>query len=418
MLWRMLRRLGRIKNKKHPLTMTESTVKKETGRYALSARLGEFVDKGTERAYREHVEDITVRHLIVALRVWAFLLVSFGWLDYLDLGMSEGFYHLMGTRLFSAVLILSFSVVVRRLPRLASDGGIVTILEVIGFLLFFLIYFIRPDIVTWNIGVTLILLISIFIFIPNRVVNSNLVAFFGIAGTLYCIWLRDTSTVTLVGLFFVLCLPTIIGYFTATRLNLGQRQQYALFIETVQINQSLQLEIKRREELEVELKLQATTDPLTGLFNRRQYEMLFRREMERVSRHGSELSLCVVDLDHFKRINDQYGHDLGDQVLKQVARLFTDTLRHSDIVGRFGGEEFILLLPDTSIDSALLVVGRLRALLEDEVVESEDEKVSITATFAVTQVSNDDAAIEDVIRRADKGLYEGKAAGRNRVMAV
>jgi diguanylate cyclase (GGDEF)-like protein len=396
----------------------EFTVEKETGRYALSARRGEFVDQGAEQAYREHVQDTTVRHLIVALRVWAFLLVSFGWLDYLALGLTEGFYHLMGTRLFSAVLILSFSVIVRRLPRLASDGGVVSILQVIGFLLFFLIYFIRPDIVIWNIGVTLVLLISIFIFIPNRVVNASLVAFFGIAGTLYCSWLRDTSSATLVGTFFILFLPTIIGYFAAVRLNLGQRQQYALFIETVQINQSLQLEIKRREELEVELKLQATTDPLTGLFNRRQYEMLFRRELERVRRHGSELSLCVVDLDHFKQVNDQYGHDMGDQVLKQVARLFVETLRHSDIVGRFGGEEFILLLPDTGIESALLVVERLRTRLQEEVVESEDEKVSITATFAVTQVSNDDAAIEDVIRRADKGLYEGKAAGRNRVIAV
>jgi diguanylate cyclase (GGDEF)-like protein len=396
----------------------ESTVEKETVRYALSARRGEFVDQETERAYCEHVEGITVRHLIVALRVWAFLLVGFGWLDYLALGLSDGFYHLMGSRLFSALMILSFSVVVRRLPRLASDGGVVTLIEATGFLLFFLIYFVRPDIVTWNIGVSLILLISIFIFIPNRVVNSSLVAIFGIIGTLYCIWLRDASSATLVGTFFILCLPTIIGYFAALRLNLGQRQQYALFIETVQINQSLQLEIKRREELEVELKLQATTDPLTGLFNRRQYEMLFRRELERVRRHGSELSLCVVDLDYFKRINDQYGHDVGDQVLKQVAQLFIDTLRHSDIAGRFGGEEFILLLPDTGIESALLVVERLRTRLQEEVVESEDEKVSITATFAVTEVSNDDAAIEDVIRRADKGLYEGKAAGRNRVMAV
>ncbi|MFN3580312.1 MAG: GGDEF domain-containing protein [Pseudomonas sp.] len=174
----------------------------------------------------------------------------------------------------------------------------------------------------------------------------------------------------------------------------------------------------RREELEVELKLQATTDPLTGLFNRRQYEMLFRREQERVRRHGCELSLCVVDLDHFKQINDQYGHDLGDQVLRQVAKLFVDTLRHSDIVGRFGGEEFILLLPDTALESALLVIGRLREKLQEEVVESEGEQVSLTATFAVTQVTNEDVTIEDVIRRADKALYQGKAAGRNRVMAT
>lgn len=390
---------------------------KETGRYALSAWRGEFVDEATERAYREHVKEATARHLVVALRVWAFLLVAFGWLDYMALGLSDGFYHLMGSRLLSAALLLLFSVMVSRRPELASDGIGVTILEVVGFVLFFIIYFVRPDIVTWNIGVTVILLISLYIFIPNRVIHSNLVAVFGIVGTLYCLWLRDAAEATLVGLFFILSLPTIIGYFAAVRLNLGQRQQYALFMETVQVNQSLQAEIRRREELEVELKLQATTDPLTGLLNRREYETLFRREQERMRRHAGKFSLCVTDLDHFKKINDDHGHDVGDQILKHISDLFVDTLRHTDIVGRFGGEEFILLLPDTDLDSALMMINRLRETLQNSPLEAGDNAIRITATFAVTEVSGEDATIEDVIRRADKALYQGKEAGRNQVVA-
>lgn len=390
---------------------------KKIDHFALSVWRGEFLSKHTESDYREHVKDVTARHLVVALRVWAFLLVAFGWLDFMALGHSDGFYHLMGSRLLSAFFLLSFSVMVKYRSDLAKDGVGVSILEVLGFLLFFIIYFVRPDIVSWNIGVTVIILISLYIFIPNRVVHSNIVAFFGIFGTLYCLFLLGAEPPTLVALFFILCFPTIVGYFAATRLNLASRQQYALFMETVQVNQSLQAEIKRREALEVELKLQATTDPLTGLLNRRQYENLFSREQERVKRHGSKLSLCVADLDHFKRVNDEHGHDAGDQVLKHISDLFVDTLRHTDIVGRFGGEEFILLLPDTDLDNALTVIRRLREKLQASPVNVGDKVLQVTATFAVTEVVAEDATIEDVIRRADKALYQGKEAGRNQVVA-
>lgn len=386
-------------------------------RYRLSTWSGEFADRITEQTYREHVEKATASSLIVALRIWATLLVLFGLLDYLALGMSEGFIHLLSTRLLAAGLLLLLAWRLRSRPRLATEGYAVTALEVVGFFLFFLIYFVRPDIVSWNIGVTLIILISLYIFIPNRVVLSNIGAAFGIAGTIYSIALRDAELTLLVGLTFVLLFPAIIGYAAGLRLQKGQRQQYALFIETVRVNQALQEEIKRREHLELELKIQATTDPLTGLFNRRQYESLFQRELERVRRHVVALSLCVVDLDHFKKINDEHGHDAGDQVLKQVSRLFVDTLRNTDIVGRFGGEEFILLLPDTDLRCALLVLGRLRERLQSACVPVEGLSLQITATFAVTEVTNLDVCIEDVIRRADRALYDGKKSGRNCVVA-
>lgn len=386
-------------------------------RYHISTWGGEFTDPVTEQAYREHVEEATARSLIVALRVWAALLVSFGFLDFLALGFSEGFVHLMITRLFSATLLLALAWRLRSRPQLATEGYAVTALEVLGFCLFFLIYIIRPDIVSWNIGVTLIILISLYIFVPNRVVVSNIGAAFGIVGTIYCIALRDVDLTLLVGLSFVLLFPAIIGYAAGLRLQKGQRQQYALFTETVRVNQSLQEEIKRREQLELELKLQATTDPLTGLFNRRQYESLFVRELERVRRHGNALSLCVVDLDHFKKINDEHGHDAGDQVLKHVSRLFTDTLRNTDIIGRFGGEEFILLLPDTNLHCAVQVLNRLREHLQSASVPVERLNIQLTATFAVTEVSAADETIEEVIRRADRALYDGKKAGRNRVVA-
>lgn len=394
------------------------SMEKTDSRYALSVWRGEFIDRATEQAYRQHEEKTTARSLITALWVWGTLVILFGVLDYIQLGATEGFYLLFALRLISTFFIAVYIFFLKRRPALATGGQATTAVEIIGFPVMFMIFFVRPEITSWNIGVISILLISLFIFVPNRATQSAIAALFGLVGTVYSIALKEPPVSVLIGLAFVLMLPSVIGYVAAVRLQRGQRRQFAMLNETVRINKSLQEEILRREELEVELKRQATTDPLTGLFNRRQYEMLFRREQERLRRYGARLSLCVLDLDHFKRINDQYGHDLGDQALKHVANLFVATLRHSDIVGRFGGEEFILLLPDTDLDSAMQVINRLRERLQKSPLDNEGQPITLTATFAVTEVQVDDTNIEDVIRRADKGLYDGKAAGRNRVISV
>lgn len=387
-------------------------------RYTVSAWSGEFRDSSVEAAYRQHIAPSMARHLRIALLVWAALLVLFGLLDYQALGASEGFYHLMGGRLLSALTIVWLAWRVSRNSKLATDAYAVTALEILGFLLFFIIYFVRPEITVWNIGVTLIMLVGLYIFIPTRVKLASLAAGFGIAGTLYTLFLKGASSASLVGLGFILALPTVVGYVASLRLQIVQREQFALLRGMVDVNRALESEIKRREELEVELKRQATTDPLTGLFNRRQYELLFERERERARRLDSPMSLCVLDLDHFKQVNDKYGHDLGDQVLKHIATLFTQRLRQSDIVGRFGGEEFIMLLPDTDLAQASIVVNRMREHLLASPLVTPEVTIALSATFGVTEVAADDRAIEDVIRRADKALYDGKQAGRNRVITA
>jgi len=393
-------------------------VSRPDDRYKLSSWRGEFLNFATESAFRKHSEPSMARHLRKALKVWAVLVLLFGVLDLMALGWSEPFFHMMAGRAISALLILGLAWRLKSRPELASEGYAVTAVEVIGFVFFFLIYFVRPDITSWNVGVTLIVIVSLYVFIPNRVVLSNIVALFGIVGTTYCLALKGAAPTLLVGLFFVLSLPTIVGYIAGLRLQLVQREQFMLLSEMKEVNQTLEQEILRREKLEIELKHQATTDPLTGLFNRRQYEIFFEKERDRSVRHGGKLSLCVLDLDHFKQINDLHGHDLGDQALKHVARLFSNTLRQADIIGRFGGEEFIILLPETDLEQAVVVVDRLRQCLEESPLLAGGLIVKITATFGLTEVGEGDELIEDVIRRADKALYDGKLAGRNRVVTA
>lgn len=389
-----------------------------SNRFRISPFLGEFRDPEEERAFRQHMQPAMVRHTRIALKVWAICLLLFGLLDYLGLGMSPVFLALMGTRLLIAAFIFAYGYVLLSKPHLATAGHCTMALQIFGFSFFFLIYVLRPEVATFTVGVIGLLFISMFVFIPNRLVYTLIAALTGLVGTLSTMVIVGRPAEIVFGAFVLLMAPILVGFLATQRLQIVQRQQYTMFTRANEANKELKAEIERRKVLEQELSRQATTDPLTGLFNRRQYESLFDRERERSKRNGGHLSLCVADIDFFKRVNDEHGHDAGDQMLKHVADLFSSALRQSDIVGRFGGEEFILLLPDTGLEDAAVVVNRLRQKLEAAPLSVADGQIAVTATFGLTEVGNDDQSIEDVIRRADKALYEGKTGGRNRVVPV
>lgn len=168
-------------------------------------------------------------------------------------------------------------------------------------------------------------------------------------------------------------------------------------------------------EANQQLSLAARIDPLTGLLNRRGFTEDGEREIQRVNRGGEAFSLVLADIDHFKSINDIHGHDCGDRMLRHMAALFQQRLRDIDIVGRWGGEEFIFVLPETDAAGAAVVAEHLRAAAESAIFEYEGAAVHMTVTFGISQ-HNRGETLDATITRADHVLYEGKAAGRNRVM--
>ncbi len=161
----------------------------------------------------------------------------------------------------------------------------------------------------------------------------------------------------------------------------------------------------------------AITDPLTGLFNRRRFADVLKREFAVTKRYKNTLSCLMIDLDHFKRVNDHYGHDAGDQVLKEVARRLLETLREVDLTARFGGEEFAVLLPHTGKREALIAAERVRGVIRKAEFVFDDQKLNLTASIGVSGnidvVSGDP---EDLVRAADFALYEAKRLGRDRVV--
>lgn len=164
------------------------------------------------------------------------------------------------------------------------------------------------------------------------------------------------------------------------------------------------------------LENDATIDPMTDCYNRRAFDRMIQHNIHNARRYGRDLSIIMLDLDRFKDVNDAYGHQSGDEVLKSVARLMLSSIRKSDYVVRYGGEEFLVVLPDTRMANAVDLAERLRALIESSPIQvAQGQEIFVTASFGVAALAEDSDA-SDLFNEADAMLYRAKACGRNRVM--
>lgn len=158
-------------------------------------------------------------------------------------------------------------------------------------------------------------------------------------------------------------------------------------------------------------------DGLTSLFNRRYLEQSLIKEFGRNHRYGTPLSVVMIDLDHFKIINDQYGHLAGDEVLRRTATIISNGVREADTAGRYGGEEFVLILPQTNLEGAVKLAERLRQNVAEEKIVFNNATIRVTISLGIAQARDDIASHEELLQEADVCLYESKKQGRNRVTA-
>lgn len=175
-------------------------------------------------------------------------------------------------------------------------------------------------------------------------------------------------------------------------------------------------DITERRRAEEELKELAVTDALTKIPNRRQFMQMAKKETAQALRYNKPLSVIVMDLDHFKEINDKHGHAKGDEVLVEIAEVCQKATRESDLFARFGGEEFAALLPMTDVYQADALAQRLRHLVSGLSFRTDEGPLRLTASFGVAQVTAQDGGIEQTLERADKAMYAAKEAGRNRAV--
>jgi diguanylate cyclase (GGDEF)-like protein/PAS domain S-box-containing protein len=173
-------------------------------------------------------------------------------------------------------------------------------------------------------------------------------------------------------------------------------------------------DITERKRTEDDMKLLATVDPLTGAYNRRQGDALLAAEFARRARNGRDFAVLMLDIDHFKAVNDRFGHEAGDAVLCAMVRDGQKALRAVDMLVRWGGEEFLSVLPDTDADAAMVAAERMRAALAATEVSASGTTIRFTASIGVALPLTENSG--ELLRRADLALYAAKAAGRNRVV--
>jgi len=162
-----------------------------------------------------------------------------------------------------------------------------------------------------------------------------------------------------------------------------------------------------------EVQRLAITDELTGIYNRRRFFEQAEKEFSRSQRYDHPLSALIADIDHFKQFNDRYGHLTGDQVLREVARLLQESLRDSDVLGRYGGEEFAVLLPVTDARTAERVARRLLRRVADTPIPTEAGELHVQLSVGVAELSPETSSLQELISRADQAMYLAKQAGRN-----
>ncbi len=197
----------------------------------------------------------------------------------------------------------------------------------------------------------------------------------------------------------------------------------ALFIARAIYRSAIRQSKEEKERLERlvkerthEIELLSKTDSLTGLWNRGYLEEMLEIEFKRARRYRHDVSIAVVDLDHFKQINDTYGHMAGDEVLRQVSGHIKSCIRETDFVGRYGGEEIVVILPETDIKTARAIAEKIRETIEAHPVRFEGRSIKVTSSIGVSNLRPEHEDYHEVFSEADEALYEAKESGRNRVV--
>tara|TARA_R110000737_G_C14557259_1_gene481652 strand:+ start:79 stop:1083 length:1005 start_codon:yes stop_codon:yes gene_type:complete len=206
-------------------------------------------------------------------------------------------------------------------------------------------------------------------------------------------------------------LKTPSGYNIGTLCAIDREPRYLSGVEL-----SLLSDLARLVVDELELRQIAATDSLTGAQTRRSFNIEVKREVDRAKRYNRSASFVAFDIDHFKSINDTYGHNAGDVVLQNIAAICKSNLRAVDLFARLGGEEFMIVLPETDRLGAMDVAERLRQIMANTPIIDGDNEIRFTASFGVAVFSGEDGTLEDLLRQADEALYQAKNYGRNRTV--
>jgi len=385
--------------------------------YQVHGLTGQFCDASRERMYRRSILEGVSGEFSLAVCVAACVFGMFAIADYYLLGLTREFYLLIAMRVVvvSICLLVAFSA--RRwssaeyrpwlhaLPLWVLATGIILIVPL------------RPESLSTQITAVVVATMAFYLLIPNLLTFATAASLYLNVGFLVvAVIFAGLAPVPTLLLSLLLIMGNVLGFFALLRLESLQRKQYALLHEEREQNRQLHQEIAHRQSLEEQLRMLAERDALTNLNNRGHFIKVANKLLHRAQSDNVPFSLFMIDVDHFKHINDTWGHSHGDWVLIRIAEVCAETMRPSDVIGRFGGEEFVAALPNTSSEDAQRIAERLKQRVAALSFTDEMSELGISVTVGVASTNGEGGDLEALIKRADEMLYVGKRAGRDRVV--
>ena len=362
------------------------------------------IDQDYRKAYLR--EDKTqVRILIAIVAIWA---LGYSYVEYLDLNLTHLFYLLGILRISFFIVSIGLFLKLPKMNNIETVDFAILVWSIACVLLVFISNLSRNNIYVKNIGANLAWALGFYLILPNRQLFKSIPALLMSIFIVYILFNSETTSFqditrsTLLSNFAAVIALNVLGFLVSLRLDAQRYQQYMIQ--------------KTMMDGRAQLKELATTDSLTGILNRRSFFESAEVQFDRFKRYEERFSFVIIDIDNLKTINDTYGHPAGDHSIL----LLTDTInaekRLSDIIGRLAGDEFGIILPNTSAGSTSNVLMRMQEVLEDTIVESPNKRqFQVSFSAGVTEVKKTDKSFDELYRRADKALLAAKQFGRNRI---
>ncbi len=403
------------------LPVIHRDVDEEERRFELKPLSGQFVDAVLEHEFEEKGHhDTQLRASRTALVGGLLLMIPGLCIDLWSGNWTSHAFVIALVRIATTAPLVAYGWSTRSRSRgmdESFDHARWVLLEGIVLAGFLLILAMRPSTLHAETATFCLIIVAFHLMAPNRVVLLAPLT----AASCICFELIRMKSGGLIHVDQALELLTVTVTFACAvyfnrQLEQIRREEFVTLTIVTEYSDRLQKAFQRAQDLENELRNQAHLDPLTALNNRRWLFTEFDREFARARRTRRPLSVMILDADHFKQINDTYGHGCGDEVLCMLARVLSQTVRNTDALARIGGEEFAVMMPETDATAARELAERIRAQVASTKVFTMDHTIQLTISCGVTECHVDTEQPGDALKRADKGLYEAKHRGRDLVI--
>ncbi len=357
-----------------------------------------------EQRYRLYFLRQDVRQATWGILLIMLACIIFSYSDYLFFGFTSAFYFMVTVRSVMVLASTSAMVVLQRIKNPKVYDWTILFWAMVGILVVFAIQAMRPAGNVQSFYIDIIILVTFYVIIPSGLPFRLAIGLILTLGDVIIINLLRGPIEPIVGnaIYSTYAMANLIGIFISVHLYRQRRGQFKILEEEM----GLRAEVARLAEL----------DELTGLYNRRKFLELAEKEAEKCKRYQRPFSFMMLDLDHFKTVNDTYGHQAGDTVLRSFADVVRNQIRNVDVMGRLGGEEFGIVLVETRLDAAKVVAERIRqAVAEAHLHFTEKDSVSITVSIGLTEAADSECIVDRIMSKADTALYKVKDGGRDHV---